>query len=89
MLSSWTLVTSICTARGCQLVYRSADGVAGLHITSAGRRPDRRRYFVWALPDSGPEWETETEARAAHAALAQQALSVTDAGGSVSTPPPH
>jgi hypothetical protein len=69
--SSWTLVTSICTARGCQLVYRSADGVVGLHLTSAGRRPDRRRYFVWALPDSAPEYATEADARAACAALAQ------------------
>jgi hypothetical protein len=73
MPSSWTLVTSICTARGCQLVYRSADGAIGLRITSSGRRPDRRRYFVWALPDSGPEYATEAEARAAGAVAQEEA----------------
>ena len=69
-MSDWTLVSSICTTRGCQMVYRSPDTALGLWITSGGRQQDRRRYFVWHVPDSGPEYATEAEARAA---LAQEA----------------
>jgi hypothetical protein len=64
-MSTFALQTSVCLAHSCLMVYRSEDGLLGLHITSGGRKPDRRRYFVWDLPDSAPEWETETEARAA------------------------
>ena len=65
----WILVTSVCRSSSCMLVYRSADGLLGLHITSGGRKPDRRRYFLWDLPDSAPAYATEAEARAA---LAQE-----------------
>jgi hypothetical protein len=64
-MSDWSIITSICTTRGCQMVYRSPDGLIGLALTSSGRRPDRRRYFVWDLPDSAPEYGSEAEARAA------------------------
>ena len=63
-MSEFSFVTSVCLAHSCQLVYRSEDGLLGLHITSSGRK-DRRRYFVWALPDSAPDYATEAEARAA------------------------
>jgi hypothetical protein len=69
---AWGLVSSICTTRGCQMVYRSADGLLGLHITSSGRKADRRRYFIWHLPDSAPAYATESEARAALAAKETQ-----------------
>lgn len=64
-MSDLTLVSSVCMARSCQLVYQSADGLLGLHVQSGGRKRDRRRYFVWDLPDSAPEYATEAEARAA------------------------
>jgi hypothetical protein len=64
-MSEWQLQTAICTTRGCQLVYRSADGLVGLHLTSSSGRTDRRRYFVWARPDSAPEYASEADARAA------------------------
>jgi len=67
--SEFTLQTSVCLARSCLLVYRSQDGLVGLHITSGGRKPDRRRYFIWDKPDSAPEYATEAEARAVLAAL--------------------
>jgi hypothetical protein len=64
-VSDFTLVSSMCMPRSCTLVYRSADTHIGLVVTSGGRKPDRRRYFVWALPDSAPDWATEAEARQA------------------------
>ena len=71
-MSDWALQTSVCLAHSCQLVYRSPDGLLGLWITSSsGKRPDRRRYFVWDLPDSAPEYATEAEARAALDTLPQ------------------
>jgi hypothetical protein len=68
-MSDFTLHTSVCLAHSCQLVYRSADGLLGLHITASGRKADRRRYFIWHLPDSAPAYASEAEARAALAAL--------------------
>jgi hypothetical protein len=64
-MSDFTLVSSVCLARSCSLVYRSADGLIGLAVQSGGRKRDRRRYFVWALPDSAPDYASEAEARAA------------------------
>jgi hypothetical protein len=61
----FTLVSSVCLARSCTLVYQSADGLIGLVIQSGGRKPDRRRYFVWAWSDSAPEYATEAAARQA------------------------
>lgn len=69
MPSDFTLVSSMCLPRSCTLVYRSADGLLGLVIQSGGTKADRRRYFVWDLPDSAPEYATAAEARAA---LAQE-----------------
>ena len=67
-MSEWHLRSSVCTTRAGYLTYQSEDGLLGLQITSGGKKPDRRSYFVWALPDSAPDWETEAEARAALAA---------------------
>jgi hypothetical protein len=64
-MSAFALVSSVSMAHSCMLVYRSKDGLVGLHITSGGTKPDRRRYFVWDKPDSAPEYATEAEARAA------------------------
>lgn len=69
-MTAWTFTSSICTARTCTMTYRSEDGLLGLHITSGGRKPDRRVYFVWDLPNSAPDYATEAAARAA---LAQEA----------------
>jgi hypothetical protein len=66
-MSEFRLVSSVGMAHSCTLVYRSTDGVLGLVIHSGGRKPDRRRYFVWDLPDSAPEYDSAAEARAAHA----------------------
>ena len=49
------------------MVYRSTDGQIGLALTSSSGRKDRRRYFLWDLPDSAPDYATEFEARAARA----------------------
>jgi hypothetical protein len=71
-MSDFTLVSSLCAPRRCTLVYRSADTQIGLVITSGGRKPDRRRYFVWRLPDSAPEYATEAEARQALLRMPQE-----------------
>ena len=67
-MSEWTLMSSLGTPRGCQLVYRSEDGLLGLHIASGGTRPDLRHYFIWGKPASATTYATEAEARAALAA---------------------
>ena len=64
-MSEWHLISSVCTARAGYLTYQSEDGLLGLQIISGGRKPDRRSYFVWSLPDSAPTYATEAEARAA------------------------
>ena len=64
-MSEWVLVSSLCTTRACRLVYRSHDEQIGLQIISGGRKPDRRCYFVWGLPDSATDYGTEAEARTA------------------------
>jgi hypothetical protein len=71
-MSDFTFVSSVCMAHSSTLVYRSTDGQIGLVITSGGRKKDRRRYFVWALPDSAPAWDSEHEARAALVAATPQ-----------------
>lgn len=63
-MSDMLLVSSICLSRVCYLIYRSTDGLIGLALTSSSGRQDRRRYFVWALPDSAPDYATAAEARA-------------------------
>lgn len=65
MPSGWHFVSSVCTSRTGYLTYRSRDGLLGLQIQSGGRKPDRRGYFVWALPDSTPAYKTEADARKA------------------------
>ena len=50
-MSDFTLQTSVCLAHSCLLVYRSDDGLIGLHVHSGGSKADRRRYFVWDWPD--------------------------------------
>ena len=67
-MSEWNLETSVSLAHCCYLVYRSEDGLLGVHVTSGGTKPDRHRYFLWDLPDSAPNYATEAEARAALAA---------------------
>ena len=64
-MSTWLFRSSVCTTRAGYLTYQSEDGLLGLQITSGGRKPDRRSYFVWDLPDSAPDYATEAEARAA------------------------
>lgn len=64
-MSNFTLVSSVGMSHSCTLVYRSSDGSIGLLITSGGRKNDRRRYFVWDMPDSAPEYATEAAARQA------------------------
>jgi hypothetical protein len=71
-MSDFTLVSSVCLHHSCTLVYRSADGQIGLVIQSGGRKQDRRRYFLWALPDSAPDYATAAEARQALLACTPQ-----------------
>jgi hypothetical protein len=78
-MSDFPFVSSICMARSCTLVYQSADGLLGMVIHSGGRKKDRRRYFVWAWPDSAPDYATAAEARQALAST-PQGLSVQPQG---------
>ena len=71
-MAEWTLVSSVCMTRSCTLVYQREDGLLGLVVHSGGRARDRRRYFVWDLPDSAPDYATEADASAALAALQQE-----------------
>jgi hypothetical protein len=64
-VSAFGLVTSTCMAHACALVYRSNDGLIGLHVQSGGSKKDRRRYFVWDAPDSAPDYASEADARQA------------------------
>ncbi|HEY5865298.1 MAG TPA: hypothetical protein VI542_07060 [Candidatus Tectomicrobia bacterium] len=45
-MSEWRFLASVCHTRGCTLTYQSADGLLGMQITSGGRKPDRRLYFL-------------------------------------------
>jgi hypothetical protein len=64
-MSDFRLITTVCMAHSSSLVYQSSDDLIGLHIQSGGRKPDRRRYFIWDLPDNAPEYATEADARQA------------------------
>lgn len=64
-MTEWHLRTSVCLATSCVLVYRSDDGLLGLHVHSGGRKKDRKRYFVWDWPDASEDFATEAQARAA------------------------
>lgn len=65
-MMAWALQTSVCMSHTSDLIYRSADGLLGLAIhATMGKAQDTRRYFVWDLPDSAPDYPTEAEARAA------------------------
>jgi hypothetical protein len=63
----WVYHSGELTTRGCTTVLRSADGVLGRVTRSRGRQKGHR-YFVWALPDSAPEYRTVEEAQQAAAA---------------------
>jgi hypothetical protein len=47
------------------MTYKSDDSLLGLQVISGGKKPDRRVYFLWGLPDSAPDYPTEAAARAA------------------------
>jgi hypothetical protein len=79
-MSDWTLVSSISMHHSCTLLYQRADGLLGMLRKSGGRKRDRVRFFVWALPDSAPEYATEAEARQALASP-PQGRSVAPQGG--------
>lgn len=70
-MSDWEYISGETHSGGAVRVHRSRDGLIGRVARIRGNNVTGRytssktKYFVWALPDTAPEYDTEEEARTA------------------------